>query len=621
MFFWGELKRRNVVKVGLAYVVVGWLVIQMVTTVMPTFNAPAWIAQSITFVLILGSPFVLVFAWAFEITPEGLKKTSDVAPEQSITSRTSQRLNYTIIGLLVVAIAFMAVDDYLFDDPAARDQAQAVSRTEAAPPQAGNQPPVAVEPQTLPNSVAVIPFTNLSPREDEAYFAAGIHDEILNQLVKLSGLNVIARTSVMQYAGTSKTIPEIGRELNVENVMEGSVRYADGRVLVTTQLIDAETGVHVWSESYERPFENIFGIQADIAMNVANALETAFTPAEQENIERLPTDSLEAYELYLSAQQLYRDGAGGATLFRGALEAIDKALALDPEFARAWVTKADIHGIRAQAASGNQYAAEQDAMLQAALRAAELEPNLTEAQVHVATAKSRAADWNAAESAYRRAYAAQPNVAAPRYAVHLLGAGQLEKARELTSIARATDPLNRTVRGFNILASALTGDQAAADSDYERATATYGGGQWIGSWFITMSRLEPGRALRLEAIPSFNAPPLNQQAREHFSSPAEGLAVLRERWAGPELGTSELLVVGVWAAYFGDAPFALEALEVAIKRNAQNALNLWLPSARELRQLPRFKAFVAEIGLVDYWRQYGWPDLCRPLGAEDFTCG
>jgi hypothetical protein len=260
-------------------------------------------------------------------------------------------------------------------------------------------------------------------------------------------------------------------------------------------------------------------------------------------------------------------------------------------------------------------------MLQAALRAAELEPNLTEAQVHVATAKSRAADWNAAESAYRRAYAAQPNVAAPRYAVHLLGAGQLEKARELTSIARATDPLNRTVRGFNILASALTGDQAAADSDYERATATYGGGQWIGSWFITMSRLEPGRALRLEAIPSFNAPPLNQQAREHFSSPAEGLAVLRERWAGPELGTSELLVVGVWAAYFGDAPFALEALEVAIKRNAQNALNLWLPSARELRQLPRFKAFVAEIGLVDYWRQYGWPDLCRPLGAEDFTCG
>jgi TolB-like protein len=620
MSFWTELKRRNVVKVGLAYAVVAWLVIQMVATVMPTFDAPAWIAQTVTFLLILALPFVLVFAWAFEMTPEGLKKTADVPSEQSITPLTSQRLNYVIAALLVVAIAFIAVDSYFIDDRAAPSEPRAAASTESAePPASVPAAASAAEAQALPNSIAVIPFSNLSPREDEAYFAAGIHEEILNQLVKLSGLNVIARTSVMQYANTSKTIPEIGRELRVESVMEGSVRYADGRVLVTTQLVDAETGVHRWSDSYERDFRDIFAIQADIAMNVANALETAFTPAEQQNIERLPTDSLEAYELYLSAQQLYRDGAGGATLFSGALQAIDRALALDPEFARAWVTKADIHGIRAQAASGDQYAAEQDAMLRAAQRAAELEPDLTEAQVHVATAKSRAADWNAAEEAYRRAYAAQPNVAAPRYAVHLLGGGQLGKARELLSIARTTDPLNRTVRGFNILALALTGDAAAADRDYERAKESYGGGPWIGDWFVTMSRLNPGRAIQVESIPPFNAPPLNSRAREQLSSPDAGLAVLRDRWAGAELGTSELLVVGVWAGYFGDAPFALEALEVAIERNAQNALNLWLPSAREIRRLPRFKAFVAEIGLVEYWRAYGWPDLCRPAG-NDFAC-
>ncbi len=348
--FWGELKRRNVVKVGLAYVVVGWLVIQMVTTVLPTFNAPSWIAQSITFILILGLPFVLLFAWAFEITPEGLRKTRDVPAVDSITPLTSQRLNYVITGLLIVAVAFMAVDNYLLDDAAEPDEAQAASTAAPAEPAVEDQPAPIAEPQTVPNSVAVIPFTNSSPREDDAYFAAGIHEEILNQLVKLSGLNVIARTSVMQYTGTSKTIPEIGRELNVENVMEGSVRYADGRVLVTTQLIDAKTGLHVWSESYERDFENIFAIQADIAMNVANALETAFTPAEQENIERLPTDSLEAYELFLAAQEGFRSATGG--VWGSSLQAIDAALALDPEFARAWALKADIHGMRAQGASG-----------------------------------------------------------------------------------------------------------------------------------------------------------------------------------------------------------------------------------------------------------------------------
>ena len=615
--FWGELKRRNVVKVGLAYVVVGWLVIQMVTTVLPTFNAPTWIAQSITFILILGLPFVLIFAWAFEITPEGLRKTRDVPAVDSITPLTSQRLNYVITGLLIVAVAFMAVDNYLLDDTAESDEAQAASTAAPAEPAVEDQPAPIAEPQTVPNSVAVIPFTNLSPREDDAYFAAGIHEEILNQLVKLSGLNVIARTSVMQYTGTSKTIPEIGRELNVENVMEGSVRYADGRVLVTTQLIDAKTGLHVWSESYERDFENIFAIQADIAMNVANALETAFTPAEQENIERLPTDSLEAYELFLAAQEGLRSAAGG--VWGSTLQAIDAALALDPEFARAWALKADIHGLRAQGASGDQYAAEQDAMLAAASRAVELEPDSIDAQIQLATARSRQAEWRAAESAYRRAYAAQPNAAAARYGTHLFSVGNLGKAKEVASIARTTDPFNRIVRGFYILGLAVAGDQARADQEYARATIAYGGGQWIGNWFIAMTRLVPGKTLPLESIPPF-APPLYNQTRELMHDPAAGLALLRERWNGPELGTSELLVTGVWAAYFGDAPFALQALEVATRRNAQNLLNVWLPSMHDVRQLPRFKAFVTELGLVEYWREFGWPDLCRPIGDEDFAC-
>jgi TolB-like protein len=166
---------------------------------------------------------------------------------------------------------------------------------------------------------------NLSPNVDDSYFAAGIHEEILNQLVKLSNPNVIARTSVMRYADAYKTIPEIARELNAGAVMEGSVRYADGQVLVTTQLIDAATNVHPWSESYQRDFSNIVGIQSDIAMNVANALRAEFSNEEQENVEAEPTDSIEAYDHYSFAQSL----AGQEALSRlQAIEEYDRALEL-----------------------------------------------------------------------------------------------------------------------------------------------------------------------------------------------------------------------------------------------------------------------------------------------------
>ncbi len=188
-----------------------------------------------------------------------------------------------------------------------------------------------VQREVLPNSVAVLPLENLSPNPDDAYFAAGLHEAILSQLSKLSALNVIARTSVAQYANSDKSIVQIAEELNVETVMEGSVRYADNRVLVTAQLIDPETNVHLWSDSYNRDFADVFAIQADIAVNIANALEAEFSLAEQQSIERLPTASTAAYARYLRSI---------ATLVLPNVQYLDEAIALDPDFGLAYATKA-----------------------------------------------------------------------------------------------------------------------------------------------------------------------------------------------------------------------------------------------------------------------------------------
>lgn len=338
MSFFAELKRRNVIRVGAAYALVAWLLIQIADTLLPTFGAPEWVMPVFSAIVILGFPLALILSWVLELTPEGLKSTAEVDVEQSITYSTGQRLNYVIIGLLMLAVGFLFVEAYFPGDSVTEPVVEASPAT-VAEPAAAISVPAAPPPQreVLPNSVAVLPFENLSLDPEDAFFATGIHDEILNQLAKLSALNVIARTSVLQYANGTKPIPEIAEELNVETVMEGSVRYANGRVLVTTQLIDAQTNAHLWSESYNRDFADIFAIQADIAMNVANAVGAEFSLEEQARIETPATNSPAAYALLLQAFDLFATGAEESASIHALL---DRAIGLDPDLALAYSTKA-----------------------------------------------------------------------------------------------------------------------------------------------------------------------------------------------------------------------------------------------------------------------------------------
>lgn len=287
--FIDQLRRRNVFKVGASYAVGAWIALQAAGILLPTFDAPHWVMRVVAALLILAFPVVLVLAWVFEVTPDGIRRTADVPQEQSIRGVTSHRLNYVLAGLLGAALIFIAVDEIWLDE------AQAPRAAAAAPATAGSGDVAAVaQTPVLPNSVAVLPLDNLTANPDNAYVATGLHEEILNQLAKLKNVSVIARTSVLQYGERRPPIPEIARALNVQSVMEGSVRYSGTRIRVTTQLIDAATGTQMWSETYDREFGDIFAIESDIAMNVANALRAEFSEAERRAITQAPTVSDEA---------------------------------------------------------------------------------------------------------------------------------------------------------------------------------------------------------------------------------------------------------------------------------------------------------------------------------------
>lgn len=323
----GEIRRRKVFQVAAAYAVVAWLAVQIVATVEEPLSLPPWVDTLAIVLLALGFPIALLVSWAFNVTPDGFVRDAGGDRPGGDGGRT---VEYVLIGLLAAAVLWLLYRD--LGSP--NESTDTVA--EAAGAAAGTDRARAAR----PNSIAVLLCDNFSTDEQNAFFAASLHEEMLNQLVKLRNLSVTARTSVLQYsvAGAERPpIPRIAEELGVESVMECSVAYGDGRIVISVQLIDGGTGVHVWSERYNREFRDVFGIQADIAMNVANALAVEFSAEEQRAIEQAATGSPEAYALYLQALSLLNvDNAG-------AIELLERALSFDPGFASAHRQKSILH--------------------------------------------------------------------------------------------------------------------------------------------------------------------------------------------------------------------------------------------------------------------------------------
>ena len=321
--FFSELKRRNVIRVAGLYLVGAWLVVQVAGTVLPMFGAPEWLPRTIVVLLAIGFVPAVIFSWVFELTPQGLKREDDVAPEQSITPQTGRRMDRMIIVVLVLALGYFAFDKF-----ALTPGREAALVSSAVP----NESKFVINAK----SIAVLPFENLSRDPENAFFTNGVQDEILSHLSKVADLRVISRTSVMQYkAGAQRNLREIAQQLGVAHVVEGSVQRAANKVRVIAQLIDARNDVHLWAQTYDRDLADVFAIQSDIAKGIADQLQAKLSPAEKSAIEQRPTTDVAAFELYSRAKDLILN-VGFSAIFaqnlRQGVELLNQALARDPSF-------------------------------------------------------------------------------------------------------------------------------------------------------------------------------------------------------------------------------------------------------------------------------------------------
>jgi TolB-like protein/Flp pilus assembly protein TadD len=330
--FFAELKRRNVYKVAIGYAIVAWLLMQVATQVFPFLEIPNWAIRLVIMLIVIGFPIALVIAWAFELTPEGLKRTEDVDVSKSITHKTGRKLDFFIIGVLLAVVAILIFQ---------RVHLKVPTPTSLIPEKSIAELPA--------KSIAVLPFENFSEDKGFAFFADGVQDEILTDLAKIADLKVISRTSVMQYkGGLTRNLPEIAQALKVAHVLEGSVQRSANRVRVSAQLIDARNDTHVWTEKYDRDLADVFAIQSEIAEKIADQLQAKLSPREKGAMNERPTSDMVAYDLYLRAKELIYEGRYASrekeNYFK-AVQLLDQAVARDPAFLLAYCQLAYAHDL------------------------------------------------------------------------------------------------------------------------------------------------------------------------------------------------------------------------------------------------------------------------------------
>jgi adenylate cyclase len=387
MSFFAELKRRNVYKVAVAYAVVAWLLLQLASILFPAFEAPAWVMRVFIALVAAGFPIALILAWAFELTPEGIQRAADAG-----VARKSPRRGWIVL-VAITAVAAAAVGLW---------QWQSRPGEKPTAPSSAAEPPAAAEMK----SVAVLPFVNMSGDPANEYFSDGITEEILNAIAHLPGLRVAARTSSFAYKGKNEDIAAIARNLRVNNVLEGSVQRMGDRIRVTAQLIDASSGLHLWSEQFDGDTKDLFKVQDEIAQAIARALKLTFEGRTNPGV-RSGTDNLASYDFYLKAL----DATSNKRDVPGALRFIDQAIALDPKFAAAYALKAKLLSNMAflfttdSSAAYDQYVAQGEI---AAKRAVELDPTLADGYFALGEIARRRGDYATAIENFTRATKLKP---------------------------------------------------------------------------------------------------------------------------------------------------------------------------------------------------------------------
>jgi TolB-like protein len=611
--FFAELKRRHVLRVALAYLVVAWLVIQIVTNLMSLLDVPGWVGKAILIALVAGFPVSLVIAWAFELTPEGMRRTADKRHAEPPARSSGTNWNAFVIGAMLLVISYSVWQQYGHPD---------VSRVDA--------------PEGTIATLAVLPFANLSSDPEQVYFADGITEELLNSLSGIHGLQVTGRTSSFYFKGKDVELNTIGEMLGVDHVLEGSVRKADNRLRITAQLIDIRTGYHLWSQTYERAVDDIFSIQEDIAQSVAGALEVALGVGEAGSLPGM-TRNVAAYDEYLLAEARFELTSEG---MRTRVSHLERAVALDASFARAWRELGRAYEFMG-ALVPEERAVWTNQAVEAMARANELMPDSVSDLVGQAEDSISQGEWRAAARVFgglvnTRADDVRAAMLASAYGGFLIRVGRASEGLVYLEQARRAEPLDSNIAWFLSEAYANSGNVKAALAELDRvlkleadpgeetairsllreaglwAALAAGDDELIDKWLD--QAIEDGSIGRR----------VHEVIRPLLGERAAALGEVRDLAADPDY-KDELhqVVLAQWAAYLGDPDFALELLRGLPEEVNENAVAwaLWRPVVSELRDHPEFRALVREMGLVDYWREYGWPDFCRPAGSKNFTCG
>jgi TolB-like protein len=592
---WGELSRRRVFRVAGVYVVVGWLIAQAATLLESALGLPAWLDGVVVVVLLLGLPVALVLAWAFEVTPEGVRRTA-----ATLDGAPSPKVALSDIALAGVTVALIGVSAFQIAGRGAATGAPAAGADSL--------------------SVAVLPFADMSPDRDQEYFSDGLSEELLNSLAQIPALRVAGRTSSFSFKGRNEDLRLIGEQLNVGNILEGSVRKDGNRLRITAQLVSAADGYHLWSQTYDRRLDDVFAVQEEIAAAVAKAMSVTLG-VDAPALRTAPTENAEAYDLYLRARAMNRGGFTSEQQWVDAVALLERAIALDAGFAQPWAELSAAQSYLASVATTREAQTEAfDAMESAVLRAIEIAPESWESQAALMQMRMGRRQWLDADRAFRRAYAysGESNVIMGQaYWNYMLQIGRPEESLSVIEAMLRIDPL------------AVNGDDAPANIDY-----------LLG---------------RRDAPSSSNTAPTTLLQLDALLATASDDAITRFM-QGPAPAGLDLEPLGaVWAVAPGARPQAIrdyvaehtilnrttlatlvllagrlgeDELAVELMRNAFIDLDgfsgywfIWARSLREARRTEAFKDFLRDLGLVELWHATGeWGDFCRPIGDDDFAC-
>lgn len=441
--FFRELQRRNVFRVASVYAITAWLVIQIVVAVFPYLKIPNWVATAIIVFFLLGFPIALVLAWAFEMSPDGIVRTSSYESEKNPYPPAKKKpFTGTLVNIGLVALLILQYLYFSYWNPMSSEVEETSS--------------VAVN-----KSIAVLPFENLSTNKENEYFSDGLTEDIITQLSKINSLRVISRTSVLQYKDNPKPVKQIAQDLGVTVVLEGSVRRVGDRIRISGQLIDAINDRHLWADSYNRNIESVFELQSNIAKTIASTLETQLSDSEKESLEKKPTDNISAYDFYLKGRNYYYQYTDETNEM--AIEQFKRAIELDPEYALAWAGLGDAYSQK-NTLYGYEFAWN-DSSIAAGEKAIALDPTSSEAYKALANAYNYARQYDRAFELLQKAVALNPNNAA---AVGNLGSsyflqGELAEALKWQKKAALLNPKSSIPPYIIGWTYRLLGDHASAE--------------------------------------------------------------------------------------------------------------------------------------------------------------